>query len=236
MAIREPAEAVALDYMAHAYPTCKVGLLAGSVVRGQGTPRSDLDIFIIDNQFPSSFRESLHYKNWPVECFVHNDRSYQAFFENDCERARPSLPQMVSEGIVLKDDGFAEKIKAEAKALLKKGPKSWTQEELKIKRYFLTDLLDDFEGCKDRSEGIFIAGKLAEAAHEFVLRTNGQWIGSGKWIKRALDRFDSSFSKRFADAFDSYYRHDDKQQILTLIDNILQPYGGRLFEGFSLQS
>ena len=47
--------------------------------------------------------------------------SYQAFFKSDCKRARPSLPRMISEGIILEDNGSVQSIKKEAAQLLEKG-------------------------------------------------------------------------------------------------------------------
>ena len=166
--------------------------------------------------------------------FVHNLNSYQAFFESDRKRSRPSLPQMVSEGIVLKDTGIIDSIKMEAKKLLTDGPQKWSDEIVQMKRYFITDALDDFIGCKDRAEEIFIASALAELSSEFVLRTNNRWIGASKWIIRSLRNYDPLFAERFVEAFDIFYQNGSKDKIIKLIDDILLPYGGRLFNGFSL--
>lgn len=129
---------------------------------------------------------------------------------------------------------FANRIKREAEKLLTGGPKPWSEEELAFKRYALTDLLDDFEGTTRREEAIFIAGRMAELGHELYLRTQGQWIGSGKWVYRTLKRYDPAFADRFADAFDRFYTSGDKKAVITLIDGILAPSGGRLFAGFTM--
>ncbi|WP_420491805.1 nucleotidyltransferase domain-containing protein, partial [Neobacillus niacini] len=126
------------------FPNCDGALLAGSVVRGQATETSDLDIVIFDKNVTSSYRESIIDFGWNIEVFVHNLISYKHFFESDYERARPSMPRMVSEGVVLKDNGIIDSIKHEARELLRKGPAKWTQETIYIKRYFITYVLDDF--------------------------------------------------------------------------------------------
>ncbi|MDQ0351704.1 hypothetical protein J2R98_001521 [Alkalibacillus filiformis] len=77
----------------------------------------------------------------------------------NCKRARPSLPRMVVEGSVLKDNGVIPEIKSEAASLLNKGPEDWTKETIDLKRYFITDVLDDLIGCQDRAEGIFTLSK-----------------------------------------------------------------------------
>src|SRR5699024_3557347 len=102
--------------------------------------------------------------------------------------------------------------------LLSKGPESWSVKTLNVKRYFITDALDDFIGCSNRAEGIFIANTLAELSSEFVLRANNQWIGASK----------------FVEAFELFYKNGKKQEVINLVDKILDPYGGRLFDGFSM--
>jgi predicted nucleotidyltransferase len=223
----------ALAFVNKHYPYCQGAMLAGSVVRGEATASSDLDIIIFDKSVPSSYRESLIEFGWPIEAFVHNLESYKSFFESDYKRARPSKQKMISEGLILKDEGILENIKNEATHLLNEGPEKWSQETILIKRYFITDSLDDFLGSKKREEDIFIANTLAELLHEFVLRVNKQWIGSSKWIVRALQNFDPVFAVEFVEAFDIFYRSGNKQPVIALVDQVLQPYGGRLFDGFS---
>jgi GNAT superfamily N-acetyltransferase len=216
------------------FPYCDCALLAGSVVRGEATETSDLDIVIFDRRVQSSYRESLIDLGWNIEVFVHNLISYKHFFKSDCERARPSLPRMVSEGIIIKDFEKMGSIKHEANELLEKGPEEWTKEMIKIKRYFITDVLDDFIGCTNRSEEIFIASTLAELVSEFVLRTNGKWIGTSKWLIRSLKDYDERFAEHFVQVFDTFYKTGEKDKIIKMVDSILQPHGGRLFNGFSL--
>lgn len=229
----DPIEA-AQRFIQKYFPNCNGALLAGSVVRGEATDTSDLDIVIFDETVPSSYRESLIQFDWPIEVFVHNTSSYKSFFESDRERARPSLPRMVSEGIILKDDGVIEAIKKEAAELLNEGPEKWSEETIQIKRYFLTDTLDDFVGCSNRTEEIFIANTLAELLSEFVLRTNRRWIGTSKWIVRSLKAFDEDFTNQFVEAFDTYYKTGDKGKVIHLVEAVMEPFGGRLLEGFSL--
>ena len=216
------------------YPNCDGAVLAGSVVRGEATNTSDLDLVVFDSSLKNCYRESFIDFGWPVEVFVNNLSSYKGFFASDAERARPSLPRMVSEGIIIKDKGIVEGIKEEAKAILEKGPEQWSAETIKIKRYFLTDTLDDFIGCTNRAEELFIANTLGDLLSEFVLRVNGYWIGTSKWIIRALKQYDEQFTQDFVEAFDLFYREGKKEFIIKLVDRVLEPFGGRLFEGFQL--
>lgn len=215
------------------FPNCIGALLAGSVVRGEATETSDLDIVIFDKNSAAPYRESLVDFGWAIEIFVHDLVSYKRYFKSDCERARPTLPKMVSEGIVLKDEGIIASIKQEANDMLEKGPEEWTAETINTKRYFITDALHDFIGSSNRAEEIFIANALAELVGEFVLRTNRKWIGQSKWIVRALKNYDEQFAKQFVEAFDLFYRTGEKNSVIQFVENMLEPFGGQLFDGYS---
>lgn len=229
----EPIKA-AREFINQHFPHCQGAVLAGSVVRGEETGTSDLDIVIFEKNIMASYRESLIEFGWPIEVFVHNLTSYKHFFEMDYKDAKPSMQRMISEGIILKDEGIIDSIKKEAKEILKQGPEEWTEEEVTLKRYFITDALEDFIGSNNRAEEIFIASSLADLVQEFILRTNGHWIGSSKWIIRALKHYDVTFTEEFVEAFDDFYKTGEKRKVIQLTEMVLEPFGGRLFEGFSL--
>ncbi|PFN19767.1 nucleotidyltransferase domain-containing protein [Bacillus cereus] len=217
------------------FPNCDVALLGGSVARGEATKTSDLDIVIVDQSLTSCYRESFYSNGWPVEVFVHNFETYNTFFKIDCDRGRPSLPQLVSEGIALKGEKkIVAKLKREANDLLNKGPAKWTGETMKQKRYFITDALDDFIGASKREEELFIANLLADLVQEYVLRVNGRWLGNSKWFIRVLRRYDENYADQFVAAFDHFYTTGDKYKLITFVEKTLEQYGGRMFEGFSI--
>ncbi|CAM4015316.1 nucleotidyltransferase domain-containing protein [Mesobacillus thioparans] len=217
------------------FPDCDAALLAGSVIRGEATETSDLDIVVFKKDIPSAYRESLIFCGWPVEVFVHNLHTCRQFFKSDVGRARPSLPRMVAEGVVIRNSDFLADIMDEAKSIIEEGPAEWTQKEIEFKRYFITDTLDDFIGSNNKAEEIFIANELADQLHEFVLRTNKRWIGKSKWVVRELTRFDPEFAGRFIGAFEAYYKTGTKQTVIKLAEEVLEEYGGRLFDGFSIK-
>ncbi|MBO1580518.1 nucleotidyltransferase domain-containing protein [Bacillus sp. XF8] len=214
---------------------CDVALLGGSVARGEETKTSDLDIVIIDSNLSKCYRESFMSNGWPVEVFVHNFTTYKEYFKSDCKRGKPTLPQLVSEGIILKGElETVTSLKQEAQQLIDQGPEKWSEGLIRQKRYFLTDALDDFIGATKRDEELFIANLLADLVHEFVLRVNGQWVGNSKWFIRVLRKYDSSFAEQFVEAFDHFYRTGEKKKLIAFVEKTLENYGGRLFEGFSV--
>ncbi|WP_307730675.1 nucleotidyltransferase domain-containing protein [Alkalicoccobacillus gibsonii] len=180
-----PMQAAKLFVSEH-FSDCNGAILAGSVVRGEATETSDLDLIIFDESQSSSFRESFVKYDWPIEIFVHNLTSYKTFFKLDFDQATPSMQRMVSEGLIIKDTGIISSIKQEANDQLLKGPEPWSDEKIREKRYFITDTLDDFIGSVDKSESICCANTLFELVANFVLRTSRHWTGTSKWLIRSL--------------------------------------------------
>lgn len=232
--MKEAPKVVAVSFLTTYFPDCDGAILAGSIVRGEGTSTSDLDIVIFQENLKSAYRETFYISGWPIEVFVHNFTSYKAFFESDRERARPSLPRMVVEGDILISHPKLDEIKEEAGVLLGEGPEPWSEQTIQFKRYMLTDVLDDFIGSKKEEEELWTANALAEIIHEFYLRTNRQWIGHSKWVYRSLKSFNPGFADRFYQAFQLYYKRGDKKLVIQLAEEVMAPYGGRLLEGFSM--
>jgi hypothetical protein len=235
--VRTAPEVVACRVLTERYERVRAAVLAGSVVRGEATATSDLDMVIVLETLDTPYRESFVLDSWPVEAFLHNPVSWPSFFADDAERRRPSLPRMCAEGTILVDvDGLATHMKAEAQALIDAGPKPLTNAELRARRYRLTDLLADFVGSQVRGEIYVIANELAMAAAEFLLLVNGQWLGRSKWLYRGLARLNPAAAERLTAALEAVYGLDSRDELLRWVEEVLAPVGGRLFEGYRVDS
>jgi hypothetical protein len=226
---------VAKQFIEDKFSDCIFALVAGSVVSGESTSTSDLDIFIIRPNLEKAYRESFFKYGWPIEAFVHNLNSYKDFFHNDVKRRRPSLPKMCSEGIVIRDlDNMESTIKDLANKLLNNGPAPFSNEELTNQRYAITDLLDDLIGANKFEEQMFIIHELSEKICNFVLVNRGQWMGRGKWIPRLIRKLDEEFYNDIMISLEQFYRFKDKEPFIDVVLGELGKYGGRLFEGYAL--
>jgi hypothetical protein len=228
---RPDAVTAATAFMQDHFPECLCAIVAGSVFRDDETTTSDLDLVIITTREDAPFRASYREYGWPIEAFVHTVDSYPRWFANDGNR--PSLAFMVDEGKIVRDtDGLSQRVKADARALLERGPEPLSPTQIEDLRYAVTDALDDFVGCEDPAEGVFIAAALAKAASDLVLLTSGQWIGAGKWVLRALRRFDLAMAADLHRALRDQARYGDKQPLIAFAGEALERAGGPMFEGY----
>jgi predicted nucleotidyltransferase len=227
-----PVEAARRFVDAH-FPECYVAFVASSVLRGEGTATSDLDVVIITGREDAPSRQSFVWEGWPVEAFVHTETSYLDFFARASGRYEPSLELMCAEGVVLRDrDGLAARIKEMARRELEAGPEPLTRRGMDRLRYAITGLIDDLVGSERPDESFFIAHSLAEECVKLALLRNGRWLGKGKWVLRALRRFDPTMATRLSAALGLFCSMGSKDDLIAFADDVLEPVGGRLFEGY----
>ena len=234
--LRLDAVEAALAVVERDHPTCLAAFLAGSVVRGEATATSDLDIMVIVPEGSPTYRESFRAFDWPVEVFVHTSSEHRQFVAKDAARRRPSTSMMDCEGIILRDvDGLASQLKQEACALLEQGPPPLTAAELALARYGVSDLMDDLADAR-ADEAFLIAAQLAEASANVILDCHHHWRGNGKWAMRMLRRLDPALAPRLAEALSAFYTAGDKSTLMDFAAHALTLAGGRLWEGFRLSA
>jgi hypothetical protein len=215
------------------YAGARVLFLGGSVVRGDATPTSDLDIVVVYEQLPNAYREAFVYGGWPVEAFVHDVATLERFFERDRRSGLPALMSMVSEGVEIPGAGeFSAAWKRRAAELLEAGPPAWDEEELTLRRYRLTDWVDDMRFPRSPEELVATGAYLYQDAAEFYFRTRGLWSAHSKTIPRRLRRADPAFAEKFLRAFDTLFAAKRGEAVVALVEELLEPFGGLLFEGF----
>ena len=218
------------------FPDSEVIFLAGSLVRGEGTVTSDLDLVVLYKSLPNARRESFMYEGRPVEAFIHDPETLNHFFlEVDRHAGVPSLPTMICEGIEIPQASeFSRSIKALAASVISSGPPQWTQRDIDSSRYAITNLADDLRAPRSRAEQVATATSLFGALSNHYLRSQGMWSGKDKSIPRVLHRADPAFSERFDAAFAKLFQNADSSLVLALVEEILAPRGGLLFDGYTV--
>lgn len=207
---------------------------AGSIVRGEATPFSDLDLVVVYAQLPSAYRESFRFRGFPIEAFVHDPETLEYFFfEVDRPSGVPALPQMVAEGIeVPSSNETSRELKRRAAAVIEAGPPPLDNESERRMRYFVSDLLDDLRVPRSQEEMFGAGARLYEQLADYHLRRRGLWSGKGKAIPRILRQADPPLCARFHDAFAVLFTKGEPEAVIRLAETLLRESGGPLFEGY----
>ena len=220
------------------YPDANVIFLAGSVIRGEATKTSDLDIVVVYDSLPNAYRDSYYYGGWPVEAFVHDPQTLEYFiYKVDAPGGIPSLAAMVCEGIELPSvTPLSQVLKKLSNEALDAGPPRWTENEMNNSRYFISDLIEDIKASRTRNEMYATASELYHAISNHFFRSQGLWSAKGKTIPRRLHKIDATFAVRFESAFDSVFAYGQVDDLIALVTVLMSKNGGFLFDGYRLDA
>lgn len=216
------------------YQGATVAFCAGSFVRGDATEYSDIDLVVFFSTLDRAFRESFIFEGWPMEAFVHDPSRLRYFFEKvDLPSGFPSLPSMVAEGVPVPSAcSLSKEMKQLANELLVKGPVPLTEMQDLNYRYLITDLIDDLRSPRGKDEGVATGIRLYETLSDYYFRSNGKWSAKGKHIPRKLKECDPLLAVNFAESFNQLFINNDATALIDLTGNILEPFGGFVFEGY----
>lgn len=220
------------------YPTAKVIFLAGSIVRGEATPFSDLDLVVVFENLPTAYRESFYFGGFPIEAFVHDPETLNYFIT---ERERTAgvcvMAQMISEGLEIPEtSSFSLALKQLAASVINSGPPKLDEESLRQMRYNITNLIDDIRHPRSKTELVATGTALYDALANCYLRTNNFWAAKDKSIPRKLKQANPEFSLRFCSNFERLFADGQTEEVIALSEEILEPVGGFLFDGHKLDA
>ena len=218
--------------LASRYPDADCAFVAGSIMRGEGTMLSDIDLVVIFKHVETAWRESLLFGDFPVEAFVHDPETLHWFIDQDVERGCPTLPNMLAEGRLIGPRiATGTPLQIEARQILATGPPPLAGERLDTIRYQITDRLDDLCGERNAAEIQAIGIGLYQPLGDLILLGRGRWTGVGKWLPRLLHRLDPALAGQFDAAFRDLFINADRGALIALANAELDRHGGRLFEG-----
>ena len=225
---------VANEIRSNRYKDAEAVFAAGSIIRGEGTPFSDLDLVVVYAELRCAFRESFRFGGYPVEAFVHDPATLEYFFvEVDRPSGVPALPQMVVEGIEIPaPTARSRELKRRAAAVIDAGPPELDTEAERQMRYFISDLLDDLRAPRSQDEMVGAGARLYEQLADYYLRHLGLWSAKGKAIPRVLRQTNAALSAEYSEAFSDLFARGNPEGVIRLAEDILRGSGGPLFEGY----
>jgi hypothetical protein len=177
----------------------------------------------------------VRFEGHDFEVFAHDLATFSYFFrEIETTSGHPVLVKMVAEGVPIKSDSPALVATAKQMALatLQSGPPTLDRTTLELRRYGITDLAQALSAPRDEATILAIGATLYTALADFFLRAAGHWSAAGKATPNALATADLWIADQFAVAFSALFKTGNTTPVLTLVDAILEPYGGRIRVGF----
>lgn len=213
------------------YPAAEIAVIGGSTARGDRTASSDIDLLVIgDDLFPdggTSRAATYRFEGEVFEVFAYTHDGYAEWARGGISQHRPVIVHMLIEGEEVRGGGALTAPREEWSAKLAEGPTA-DEHELALRRYVITDLLDDLRDATDELERNVIAWTLFSRVAELVLLTERHWIGMGKHLPRRLRDLDPARAERLA----APLLRGDLTVFAARADEELTRAGGRVHEGF----
>jgi hypothetical protein len=215
------------------YPEANVILAAGSVMRGEGTPASDLDLYVLFDSVDDAYRESFTFEGWPVEAFVHDEETATYFINKDRESGHPATISMIKEGLeVPGPTELSARLKQKAAEAYAAGPEPMKDEDIRAWRYAFTTFLEDIQHPRGPEDRRIMGGLLYSRLAEQALRMRVRWGGTDRQALRGLKALDVALAERYVSAFNKLFDQDDVDGVTAIVHELLKPYGGLLFDGY----
>ncbi|NTF46134.1 nucleotidyltransferase domain-containing protein [Rhizobium rhizogenes] len=217
--------------LASHFPGYSFAFASGSIIRGEGTKGSDIDLVVVFDQLETAWRETFIEGDFPFEAFVQDPETLSWFFESDIARGCPVIIHMVATGQILGPNPDKGQVwKEYAASVLRAGPAELAGEALNALRYQITDLLDDLRGDRRSPEIRAIAAQLYQPLADLMLLGRKTWSGRGKWIPRLLRETDQELANKFDDAFRQVWL-GNFEVLRSLTHSELDLHGGPFFAG-----
>jgi Nucleotidyltransferase domain len=219
-------------FLVERYPRSRIAIVAGSTARGERTHTSDIDLLLIDDDLFAddaqvSEAATFEFEGETFEVFAYTAAGFGTWANRGIAQHRPVIVHMLVEGVPVRCGTGLDDLRARWGAVLAAGP-VLEETESRIRRYMITDLLDDLGDATDPLEQRVVAGLLFERMAELMLLTGGRWIGSGKWLPRRL----RAWNPERADRLSTPLLAGDIAGFAARVGEELELAGGRVQAGF----
>ena len=166
-------------------------IVAGSVLRGQGGPTSDIDLYVLH---AASFRQRLQrrYEGVPFEIFINPPQQVHRYFAEEHAAARPVTAHILTTGFVVLDrDLILQDLRTEAATWLNRPPAPG-DDALLWRRYLIADELDNARDIveSDPACAALILHSAVSRLVEYAFLARGQNLPRQKALVTALAALD----------------------------------------------
>src|SRR5688500_1680444 len=90
-ALADRALAIAQKSLAGRFKGAAFAFVGGSIMRGQGTAASDIDMVVVFPRLERAWRESFMEDEFPVEVFVHDPQTLAYFLDDGLQNGFPVM-------------------------------------------------------------------------------------------------------------------------------------------------
>ncbi|RDV45251.1 hypothetical protein DOE76_08305 [Leifsonia sp. ku-ls] len=232
----DDAASVALRFCDAEYRGATTVVLGGSSSTGRRTATSDIDLLVIApaSTFGATARDDhgearvAHRDGERLDVFAYTVAGFRVWAERDFASLRPVLPFLLTEGTPLRTGDEFDALRRWSAERLEVGPQP-AAPQLELRRYAITDLIDDLADASDPLTIAAIHADLLRALGELATLAAGGWLGSGKWLARRLRAVDPAA----AELLEAFAGEPDPARAAAAASRMLDGLGGRVDTDFT---
>lgn len=223
----------ARDFVAERHPDALASILGGSTAQGRSTSTSDLDIVVLYPDGGANYARTTRHLGQIVEEFVHTPASVTFWYARERAERCAILGDLCAQGIILTGagSGLAESWQRDARRYMQRGPEPLSGEERNLRRYELSNSLDDLRSTVLRAESFATSSEVFRQSVELLLLQHGKWLGKGKWLVRRLEQLPADDTATALRDWAGSPEHS-AERLIHLAARVLEANGGYLMEGF----
>jgi len=200
-------------------------IAAGSVLRGQGGPTSDIDLYVLH---AAPFRQRLQrrYEGVPFEIFINPPQQVRHYFAEEHAAARPITAHILTTGsVVLDRDPILQDLRTEA-AIWLNTPPAPGDDALRWRRYQIADELDNARDVveSDPACAALILHSAVSRLVEYAFLARGQNLPRQKATLTALAALDPEAGATVR----AFYAAADASARLELVMRLAQHVTGAI--------
>jgi len=172
---------------------------AGSIIRGEGHPGSDLDLVVLWRRTGRQ-RLQRRFAGVPAEIFANSNAWLRHSMRVESARARPVMAHMLATGVVLRDDdGAMANLIAEAAQVLRAGPALPEKERVRL-RYLAACAVEDALDLLPAADGdaVLVVRRAVDAMLDYAFLSRGRFLPRPKRRLAELSALDAEAAAALA--------------------------------------
>jgi predicted nucleotidyltransferase len=177
-------------------------LVTGTIVRGNPSPNSDLDICVLHG---SATRQRIQkfFNGVPTEIFLNPPNKVEEYFQEERGRGRPCTAHMWATGFVILDsDPVVQQIRQRAEKILAQPPNPQPQ-DLIFKRYAAADAYENAQDIRtEKPAGALMMLNLAvHQMLQYIFWEHNRYLPRDKDLLAELETLDTELAELAHDYF-----------------------------------
>ena len=217
------------------YPAAMGVMLTGSALDQDLGPHSDIDLLIFYAHGERLTRSIFKVEDRVVECLTFSLQEIEGQLEQERRQGKSALIGMLARAQVLKEtpQKHLEKVQQKAQSQWQQKAPALSATALDFKRHKLSKLVYDLRDEQDPTAAFTLVAELLPMLTQLVLRPAGHLAGESlKWDMRALQQHMPEQHQALSTALQQLYSQQNTAPLLQTIDQLLEPVGGLLMEGY----